>query len=248
MTVIYSELTVPPRVSACFSLEAAELQKRRTGDNQIDRTAKMASVAPFTRRQWASQSLRVTAKEMSIVTARGKNNAIAERFSKRISEYKTKVVEPLPSTLVSGNLSVLKKRWEQQQQQPSSPRVQPQAAACSPADPQAHISRSAGPKVRHTSPIKTQPDTLRALQDQDTEPETQAGESYFNQLQSARPDDLTDMEAKPGRDSAEREGAAAEVPECEKPSVPLNSLKMMFEKGENLRDKHKASIYDRKRA
>lgn len=214
------------------------------GDNQIDRTAKMASVAPFTRRQWASQSLRVTAKEMSIVTARGKNNAIAERFSKYQmaaeegnAENKKKVVEPLPSTLVSGNLSVLKKRWEQQQQQPSSPRVQPQAAACSPAGTQSHISRSAGPKVRHTSPIKTQPDDLRALQDQDTEPETQAGESYFNQLQSAQPDDLTDMEAKPGRDSAEREGAAAEVPECEKPSVPLNSLKMMFEKGENLRDK-----------
>uniref|UniRef100_A0A3Q4NBB1 Uncharacterized protein n=1 Tax=Neolamprologus brichardi TaxID=32507 RepID=A0A3Q4NBB1_NEOBR len=42
----------------------------------------MASVAPFGRRQWASQSLRVTAKELSIVSARGKNTAIAERFSK----------------------------------------------------------------------------------------------------------------------------------------------------------------------
>lgn len=38
------------------------------------------------------------------------------------------------------------------------------------------------------------------------------------------------MEEKPSRDS---EGAAAEVPDCEKPSVPLNSLKMMFEKGES---------------
>ncbi|KAM7405291.1 hypothetical protein PAMP_012564 [Pampus punctatissimus] len=45
------------------------------------------------------------------------------------------------------------------------------------------------------------------------------------------------MEAKPSRDSEEQEGAAAEVPDCEKPSVPLNSLKMMFEKGENLTDK-----------
>lgn len=42
----------------------------------------MASVAPFSRSQWASQSLRVTAKEMSLVTTRGKSNAIAERFSK----------------------------------------------------------------------------------------------------------------------------------------------------------------------
>lgn len=42
----------------------------------------MASVVPFSRSQWASQSLRVTAKEMSIVSVRGRNNTIAERFSK----------------------------------------------------------------------------------------------------------------------------------------------------------------------
>lgn len=51
-------------------------------DRSIARAQKMASVAPFSRRQWASQSLRVTAKELSIVSTRGKNNAIAERFSK----------------------------------------------------------------------------------------------------------------------------------------------------------------------
>lgn len=43
--------------------------------------AEMA-VSTFDRKQWASQSLRVTAKELSIVGARGKNLAIAERFSK----------------------------------------------------------------------------------------------------------------------------------------------------------------------
>lgn len=45
-------------------------------------TVNMASIVPFSRSQWASQSLRVTAKEMSIVSARGKNSTIAERFSK----------------------------------------------------------------------------------------------------------------------------------------------------------------------
>ncbi|KAF5897435.1 LIM domain and actin-binding protein 1-like isoform X1, partial [Clarias magur] len=40
------------------------------------------AVSSFNRRQWASQSLRVTAKELSIVGPRGKNTAIAERFSK----------------------------------------------------------------------------------------------------------------------------------------------------------------------
>lgn len=41
-------------------------------------------VGSFNRRPWASQSLRVTAKELSIVGPRGKNTAIAERFSKYI--------------------------------------------------------------------------------------------------------------------------------------------------------------------
>lgn len=206
----------------------------------------MASAAPFSRRQWASQSLRVTAKELSIVSARGKNNAIAERFSKYQmaaeegnAEKKKAVAEPLPSTLRSGNLSLLKKRWEQQQQQqPSSHRAQPQA--CIPANPQTNISPSTGPKPRPTSPIKNQSNTLKTTtlsQDQDTEPETQV-HSEINQLQSAQPEDLTNME-KPSRDSEGQEGAAAaaEVPDSEKPSVPLNSLKMMFEKGENLTDK-----------
>uniref|UniRef100_H2RPU7 LIM domain and actin binding 1a n=1 Tax=Takifugu rubripes TaxID=31033 RepID=H2RPU7_TAKRU len=95
----------------------------------------MASLVPFSRSQWASQSVRVTAKEMSIVSTRGKSTTIAE--------------QPPPSTVHSGNLSLLKKRWEELQ--PSSCRT-----------------RSATP------------------------------------------------------------------PRGSKPSVPLNSLKMMFETGENL--------------
>lgn len=42
------------------------------------------AVSSFNRRQWASQSLRVTAKELSIVGPQGKNSAIAERFSKYV--------------------------------------------------------------------------------------------------------------------------------------------------------------------
>lgn len=44
------------------------------------------------------------------------------------------------------------------------------------------------------------------------------------------------MEAKPSA-GVEGQQRAAEVPESEKPSVPLNSLKLMFEKGENQGDK-----------
>ncbi|XP_033987619.1 LIM domain and actin-binding protein 1a isoform X1 [Trematomus bernacchii] len=193
----------------------------------------MASAAPFSRRPWASQSLRVTAKELSIISARGKKNAIAERFSKYQmaaeegnAEKKKAVTEPLPSTLRSGNLSLLKKRWEQQQS--SSLRAQPQD--CNPQTlkpaPTSHIQN-------HAETLKTAPPS----QDQDIDPETQLHcESSSHQLQSALPEDLI-MEEKPSRESEEHQGAPVEVPECEKPSVPLNSLKMMFEKGENLSDK-----------
>lgn len=44
------------------------------------RPAEMDS-GPFSRRSWATQSLRVTAKELSL-SGRGRHNAIAERFSK----------------------------------------------------------------------------------------------------------------------------------------------------------------------
>ncbi|XP_068181645.1 LIM domain and actin-binding protein 1a isoform X2 [Antennarius striatus] len=55
-----------------------------------------------------------------------------------------------------------------------------------------------------------------------------------NQLQSDGAEDPTDKEATTGRGPEEQVGA---VPDSEKPSVPLNSLKMMFETGENLFDK-----------
>ncbi|XP_054465013.1 LIM domain and actin-binding protein 1a [Anoplopoma fimbria] len=209
----------------------------------------MASAAPFSRRQWASQSLRVTAKEMSIVSTRGKNNAIAERFSKYQlaaeegnAEKRKAVAEPLPSTLRSGNLSVLKKRWEQpQQKQQLSSSHRPQPQACIPVDHQRHISQPTGPKPAPTSQIENQPDTYKTTtrsQDQDTELETLLhSETSTSQLHSTQHEGPTNME-KPSRDSEMQEGAtAAEVPDCEKPSVPLNSLKMMFEKGENLTDK-----------
>ena len=52
------------------------------------------------------------------------------------------------------------------------------------------------------------------------------------------------MEAKTSRGSEGQEAvvaAADEVPDIKKPSVPLNSLKMMFEKGESLVEK--ASLF-----
>ncbi|CAL1608501.1 unnamed protein product [Knipowitschia caucasica] len=69
------------------------------------------------RRSWATQSLRVTAKELSL-SGKGKSSAIAQRFSKyqKAAEEtadKKKATFDGSSSLRSGNLSALMKRWEQ---------------------------------------------------------------------------------------------------------------------------------------
>ncbi|CAL8326224.1 unnamed protein product [Merluccius merluccius] len=206
----------------------------------------MASVAPFNRRQWSSQSLRVTAKELSIVSSRGKNNAIAERFSKYqmaaeegSAEKKKMVVEALPHTLRSGNLNVLKKRWEQQA---STARPQPLAT---PTNATSLHSRAV-PSLQLLTPttppftplFNTQVDTPKTSahtqsREQDIQtrahaslstPETQAKPQFS---QPARPLSVSGE----AEDMERQEGATMEVPAAEKPNVPLSSLKMMFENG-----------------
>ncbi|XP_029574600.1 LIM domain and actin-binding protein 1 isoform X1 [Salmo trutta] len=183
------------------------------------------AIAPFSRRQWASHSLRVTGKELSIVGTRGKNNAIAERFSKYQlaaeegnSERKKAAADPLPPTLCSGNLSVLKKWWEQP--------VQSSATSCAPL-PHTRCLLPLNPKAKH----RIQPQATQAQPplspDPNTSPtaaEDQAGPGMERRLQQRDP---------------ERQEAIAEVPcvPSEKPNIPLNNLKMLFEKGENQQNK-----------
>ncbi|XP_007541904.1 LIM domain and actin-binding protein 1a isoform X1 [Poecilia formosa] len=121
------------------------------------------------------------------------------------------VVEPLPSSVSGGNLSVLKKRWEQQQQPSTSQSPSSSLLLTKPASrfqTQKKVLRSAG------SSLEVHPENR-------TDPLTEEAE------------DLMEMEAKPGRDlEVEEEAAAAETSDIEKPSVPINSLKMMFERGD----------------
>ncbi|XP_041860283.1 LIM domain and actin-binding protein 1a isoform X2 [Melanotaenia boesemani] len=73
--------------------------------------------------------------------------------------------------------------------------------------------------------VHTQPNT--PSQDQDLEPQTQICCETSSE-QSAHSGDLTDMEVKPGGDSEGQTSSA--VFDIEKSTVPLNSLKMMFER------------------
>uniref|UniRef100_A0A4W5JJG6 LIM domain and actin binding 1a n=1 Tax=Hucho hucho TaxID=62062 RepID=A0A4W5JJG6_9TELE len=181
--------------------------------------------APFSRRQWASQSLRVTATELSIVGTRGKNNAIAERFSKyqlaaeeANLERKKAAAEPSPQTPCSCNLSVLKKRWEQPVQSATPCAPLPHTRRFLPSDPNAkhQIQPQA---TRAQPPLSSDPNTSP------TAVEDQAGPAMERRRQQSDPE--------------RQEGGAAEVPcvPSEKPDIPLNNLKMMFEKGENLQNK-----------
>ncbi|KAL6464743.1 hypothetical protein MHYP_G00270600 [Metynnis hypsauchen] len=185
---------------------------------------------PFSRKQWASQSLRITAKEISLVGGRGKNNAIAERFSKyqkaaeeSSADKKKSPVDSRPPTLRSGNLSVLKKRWEQDKAGLQLSVAPPLEASRPepPAEPQ--------PPTRSSSFVRQ--GSLR-------QPLTR----WERPVQVKEEKEAGEMERKQERpveeEQEEHRGAGPLSPTSpcsplEKPSVPLNSLKMMFEKGES---------------
>ncbi|KAM6233340.1 LIM domain and actin-binding protein 1 isoform 2-T2 [Porphyrio hochstetteri] len=200
--------------------------------------------SPFNRRQWTSQSLKITAKELSLVN-KNKSSALVERFSKyqkaaeeATAEKKRSNTENLPPHFKRGNLSVLKKKWET----PVLGR-----------EPRKEALRSSGAEVRH----KVGSSALGTGSSPASSPETEltagAGAVSDPQAPSSTPDQLQ----CPGGDSTKfrshspesgnmencpREPRAAEKPEAadnadssgkiEKYNVPLNKLKMMFEKGE----------------
>ncbi|XP_022532780.2 LIM domain and actin-binding protein 1a isoform X1 [Astyanax mexicanus] len=172
------------------------------------------AVSSFDRRQWGSQSLRVTAKELSIVGTRGKSTALAERFSKyqkaaeEINSEKKKPVESSAPALRAGNLSVLKKRWETQQ-------------------PLAHSSSSTPAEVLSTEPRRRSAglaDKYLSLTAKPAEiPDEQVNQEH---LQSSR---RAVMEKWVQRDAESPDAAEETNTETERPNVPLSNLKMMFE-------------------
>eukprot|EP00063_Salmo_salar_P013244 XP_013988079.1 PREDICTED: LIM domain and actin-binding protein 1-like isoform X1 [Salmo salar] len=204
----------------------------------------MEGGSSFSRKSWASQSLRITARELSLVSTRGKTNAIAERFSKyqraaeeaNAEKKKKASVESLPPTLRPGNLSVLKKRWEQpapRQDKPSLlPAGPPRARLIPPAVPKPV------PPTEHRPPAKS-PGSPGTQGSQDT-----AASCFQYPLAAiAKEGAERRMERKDQRPSEGEEeeglmhveGKVVPPSPCspvEKPSVPLNSLKMMFETGE----------------
>ncbi|NWX92107.1 LIMA1 protein, partial [Nothoprocta pentlandii] len=169
--------------------------------------------SPFNRRQWVSQSLRITAKELSLVNT-NKSSALMERFSKyqkaaeeATAEKKRNSADSLPPRFQRGALSALKKRWESPAPGAHVARAQVRpgvgspGAAAGPAAPpgpeQAPCAGAEGEKPRRRSPER--------------------GKMENCPREVGKAD---------GGDGAEPVGR------IEKSSVPLSKLKMMFEKGE----------------
>ncbi|XP_041835609.1 LIM domain and actin-binding protein 1-like isoform X2 [Melanotaenia boesemani] len=201
----------------------------------------------FSRRSWVTQSLRITAKELSLVGGRGTSNAIADRFSRYQKaaeessvEKKKGSFEGAPSSLRSGTLNALKKRWEQ------AGNLNQDKASSVPPPSQSSFRRRPLPLTRPTSvsedcpPVKS-PAPLTDHRDQPTASRVQQS--------SAAPEDKDqrgmDRDELTHSRRAEKHEEQVPTSPCaiyEKPRVPLNNLKMKFEKGEDSMTKNGRTV------
>ncbi|XP_068598425.1 LIM domain and actin-binding protein 1-like [Brachionichthys hirsutus] len=188
----------------------------------------------FNRQAWATHSLRVTAKELSL-SGRGKHNAIAERFSKyqraaeESSAEKKKTTENVAPSQRSANLSVLKKRWEQagnvDQAKPSHAPVP--SSRCRPPAPFRHASTD------EPRPTLKSPALLTAEEGQRASSCVQNPSAAPSQAAEQVGMDRGALAQRERPDKPEEQVPSSPRAPYEKPSVPLNSLKMKFERGDD---------------
>ncbi|XP_012617466.1 LIM domain and actin-binding protein 1 isoform X1 [Microcebus murinus] len=201
---------------------------------------------PFNRRQWTSLSLRVTAKELSLVN-KNKSSAIVEIFSKYQKaaeetnmEKKRSNTENLPQHFRKGTLTVLKKKWEN-----------PGLGTESHTDSLRNSSTEIRHRVDHPPAQVTSNAASGAEADREEQihPRPKFGSSPEAHVQYRYPrikdsEDLKDHSTESKKmenclGESRHEVEKSEISEnteasgkIEKYSVPLNRLKMMFEKGE----------------
>uniref|UniRef100_A0A8C8SXF0 LIM domain and actin binding 1 n=1 Tax=Pelusios castaneus TaxID=367368 RepID=A0A8C8SXF0_9SAUR len=199
--------------------------------------------SPFNRRQWTSHSLRITAKELSLVN-KNKSSTLLERFSKyqkaaeeATAEKKRSNTENLPPHFKRGTLSVLKKKWENPilgtesrkgTLQSNCPEVRQKVAGLSigvQSNPASVAETDQTLKVCTTTQIQLPPGTLGQLQ----YPSVDSEESNIHSLESDKMENcLRESRQEVGKpEASENTDSSGKI---EKYNVPLNKLKMMFEK------------------
>ncbi|NWI79405.1 LIMA1 protein, partial [Dryoscopus gambensis] len=180
--------------------------------------------SPFNRRQWTSQSLKITAKELSLVN-KNKSSALAERFSKyqkaaeeAAAEKKKSNAENLPAHFTRGNLSVLKKKWEN-----------PVLGAESGKE----AVRSSCAEVRHKPGTGRAPSPPAGAGAAPGQPQCPAADSAEPREHSRHSGSMENCVREPREMEKPEASERSESPgRIEKYNVPLTKLKMMFEKGE----------------
>ncbi|XP_006203024.1 LIM domain and actin-binding protein 1 isoform X3 [Vicugna pacos] len=201
---------------------------------------------PFNRRQWTSLSLRVTAKELSLVN-KNKSSAIVEIFSKYQKaaeeanmEKRRSNTENLPQHFRRGNLTVLKKKWENpvlragslpESVRNSSAEVRhrgdpppAEVASSSASGVEADQEERVHPRPRFGSPPEAPIQCLYPLIEDSEHLKDHSTES--KKMENCLGESRQEV-GKP--EMSENTEAANKI---EKYNVPLNRLKMMFEKGE----------------
>lgn len=202
---------------------------------------------PFNRRQWTSLSLRVTAKELSLVN-KNKSSAIVEIFSKyqkaaeeANAEKRRNNTENLPQHYRRGILTALKKKWEN-----------PGLGAESHTD----SLRNSSTEVRHRDDhppaevVSNSASGAEAKRGEQVHPRPRLGSPAEAPIQDPYPrigdsEPLKDHSTEKNEmenclvGESRHEVGKPEISEnteatnkIEKYNVPLNRLKMMFEKGE----------------
>ncbi|XP_060107937.1 LIM domain and actin-binding protein 1 isoform X2 [Heteronotia binoei] len=216
--------------------------------------------SPFNRRQWTSHSLRITAKELSLVN-KNKSLALAERFSRyqkaaeeATAEKKRSNAENLPPHFKRGTLSVLKKKWEnpvsgtearketlrsscaEVRQKSVSPTGGTEGSSVSLAE----IDKTSGigPTSRlHSSSGVTSQFRYPSVDSKEAKAHSPESGNMENCLRETQ-QEVSKPEANENPDSSGK---------IEKCSVPLSRLKMMFERGDAnqtkvLRDQGRAAV------
>ncbi|XP_066470675.1 LIM domain and actin-binding protein 1 isoform X2 [Tiliqua scincoides] len=199
----------------------------------------------FNRRQWASSSLRITAKELSLVN-KNKSSALMERFSKyqkaaeeAAAEKKRSNTENLPPHFKRGTLSVLKKKWENPVLGAET-RKEAIRSSCAEVRQKA-VSPSAG--TESSSASQAEIDTTsgigpRARLDSSSGvighfryPSVDSEEAKPRSLESGKMENcLRESRQEVGKPEAnENSDSSGKIEKC---SVPLSRLKMMFERGD----------------
>ncbi|XP_077459849.1 LIM domain and actin-binding protein 1-like [Stigmatopora argus] len=189
--------------------------------------------APFSRNVWVTQSLRVTAKEMSLVGGRGRGNAIAERFSKYqkaaedLSANKTKGgFDGASSSQRSSNLSALKKRWEQAGNGGHQDKAPFISGPINTQSTTAALTRSTS--VSEQAPA---PKSSVARQHPQEDPlSASATDLLLNQADKQKG---MDKDVPTRGEQLEEQVPTSPCASSEKPRVPLNNLKKRFEKADD---------------